>query len=154
MRWLQKYSIKQLFGKSVVSLFQPKIIKPTDRLWKSMNSVWTQKAIDQKSLNDLKIICVYMAPGCASAANCHPFLSWVVFFPGRMKASMFQHNGGVAVHVKDGKYVSPKKNVNFKRQGWNFIVDSSPEDRCFQLFSKKTHEKWNYFLTFCTNHFL
>lgn len=127
---------------SVVSLFQPKIIKPTDRLWKSMNSVWTLKAIDQKSRDELKIICVYMASGCASAANCHPFLSWVLFFfPGCMKASMFQHNGRVVVHVKDGKYVSPKKYVDFKRQRWNFIVDSSPEDRCFQLFSKETLKK-------------
>lgn len=40
------------------------------------------------------------------------------------------------VHVKDGKYVSPKKNVNFKRQGWSFTVDSSLEYRCFQLVSE------------------
>lgn len=60
-----------------------------------------------------------------------------VFFPWCKKASMFQHKGGVVVHVKNGKYVSPKKNVNFKRQGWSFIVDSSLEDRCFQLVSKK-----------------
>lgn len=52
-------------------------------------------------------------PGRASAANCHPFLSWVVgvFFssPGRMKASKFQHNGGVVVHVKDGKICLTKE---------------------------------------------
>lgn len=89
-----------------------------------------------------------MAPSCASAANCHPFFSWVVFFPGHMKASVVWHNGGVVVHVKDGKYVSPKENVNFKRQGWNFVVDSSPEDRCFQLVCKKTHKMSNYSLNF------
>lgn len=112
---------------SVVLLLQPKIIKPTDRRWKSINSVWTRKAIDQKSHSGLKIICVYMAPGCASAANCHPVLSWVavcVFFcfffflllSGRMKASPFQHNGGVVVHVKDGKICLTKEECKFSKK--------------------------------------
>lgn len=38
------------------------------------------------------------------------------------KASMFAHEK-VAVHVKDGKYVSAGKNVNLGRHGWNFNVD-------------------------------
>lgn len=52
------------------------------------------------------------------------------------------------VHFKDGKYVSPKKYVNDQRQGWNVIVDSSLEDRCFQLFSKKIHKNYVFFLFF------
>lgn len=38
------------------------------------------------------------------------------------------------------KYVSPKKYVNYQRQGWNVVVDSSLEDRCFQLLSE-THAR-------------
>jgi len=55
-----------------------------------------------------------------------------------MKASMFQHNGGLVVHIKDGKYVSPKKNVNFKKIS---LLTASAEDRCFQRLAKKAEKK-------------
>jgi len=109
---------------------------------------------EAKSQDEVKITSVYMAPGSAfnSQLSSVPQLGcflFFFFFPGCMKASMFEHRGG-EVHVKDGKYVSPKKNVNLKRRGWNFIVDSSPKDRCFQLVSKN-HKKKNYFWTFCND---
>lgn len=67
-----------------------------------------------------------MASGCASAANCHPFLSWVelfcVFFfsPGCMKASTFQHNGAVVAHVKNGKIWLTKEECKFQKTRMEF----------------------------------
>lgn len=42
------------------------------------------------------------------------------------------------VHIKDGKYVSPKKNVNFKKIS---LLTASAEDRCFQRLAKKAEKK-------------
>lgn len=135
---------------SLAILFPPKIIKPTHRLWKSMNSVWTLKAIDQKSHDGLKIICVYMAPGCAPAANCHPLPWWVsfFFFPGRNESVRVWTQRRSSGACQGWKICLTKEECKFqKRREWNVLVDSSREDRCFQLFSKK-NKTWKVILFF------
>lgn len=83
LEMITKIQHQTALWRSAISLFQPKIIKP-----KNTESNWSKVSWWMES------VCVYMAPGCASAANCHPLLSWVsvcVFFLFHPDAWKLQH---------------------------------------------------------------
>lgn len=90
-----------------------------------------KKAVDQKSDGRL---CVWLKklrkktqqePGFRVSSQVSA--GWCCFYlrvPGRMKASKFQHNEGVVVHVKDGKICLTKKVCK--------LPETRVECRCWQ----------------------
>lgn len=109
---------------SVVLLLQPKIIKPTDRRWKYQLCMNTESYWSKVSQRIEDYMCLHGTGLCVSSqlSSCPQLGRGVccfVFFlllSGRMKASPFQHNGGVVVHVKDGKICLTKEECKFSKK--------------------------------------
>lgn len=79
---------------------------------------------------------------------------WGFFPPGRMKASKFQHNGGVVVHVKDGKICLTKEVCKLTRDkdGMSLLTVAEKTD-VSSCLAKHTQKNYIFFKLCIVNHF-
>lgn len=114
---------------------------------KSVNSVWTLKAIDQKPHHEFKIIRVYMATGCASAGLGFFFF---FFFQDTWKHPCFSTTEGWWCTRQDWKMCLTKEERQFQKDedGISLLTVERETDVSSRLAKKPT--KWEIILfNFC-----
>lgn len=107
---------QQFFGDLHFVLQDIKLTMKTFQLyeyWKLLNTQKEKEKKRKESHGELKIICLHGTRLCVSKLSSFPQLGFSSsLFPGMHKGIRVSARRRKRLHVKDGKYVSLKKNVN------------------------------------------